>query len=95
MCFSTDHANRIEVCKLSDLEPGAQYRVPDGDSVLVTECLFDGPTDSVQTVNIRTGRIAHVRGDTKLGRDRQGRLYASRYLNPAAKDASDDLGGEG
>ena len=44
--------------------------------------------------HIRTGRIAHVRGDTKLGRDQRGRLYASRYLNPAApveEDASDDL----
>jgi hypothetical protein len=82
--------NEVHVCDLCDLQPGAQYRTPEGDTLLVTECLFDGPTDSVQVVNIRTGRIALVAGRTKLGRDRAGRLYASRYLNPVEADVEDN-----
>jgi hypothetical protein len=96
MCLSHDDRmdrirdNEVHVCDLCDLQPGAQYRTPEGDTMLVTECLFDGPTDSVQVVNIRTGRIALVAGRTKLGRDRAGRLYASRYLNPPVEADEED-----
>lgn len=79
MCESTFDGNKVEVCTAGDLKPGQQFRTPNGDTILVTD--GSGTLEEVATVNVRTGRLATERADTRLGTDRRGRLYASRYLN--------------
>lgn len=80
MCYSLKDANRVRECDLGDCAPGTQYRTPEGDSVLVCDTLNN--ETHTTTVNLRTGLISMVPSTVKLGRDRSGRLYASRFLNP-------------
>ena len=48
-----------------------------------TFVVIDGPRlAGSAAVNLRTGVVAAVNNDVRLGHDRRGRLYASRYLNP-------------
>ncbi len=87
MCESSTIGNKVLVCDVGDLRPGQQYRTPSiggapGEDILVCESLNN--EDTTTTVCIRTGTITMVPSATHLGRDRCGRLYASRYLNPVS-----------
>lgn len=95
MCLDFN-GNKVQVCTVGDLLPGQRYRDPDGEEYLITDGTYP-------VVNLRTGEVASTldwigtgfRKDIKLGTDRAGRLYASRYLNPATKpveEQPDNLG---
>jgi hypothetical protein len=97
MCLANNFdGNKTLVCQVGDLTNGDQYRTPDepgislGDTMLVL-CL---PTDDIseqegftKVASLRTGVVIGVSNSIKLGRDRAGRLYASRYLNPVQPTA--------
>lgn len=72
--------NKVLVCQVGDLKPGMRFRTPDGSEYMITDAeTVDGLTGVVKLAN---GQLDIERSDLKLGRDRRGRLYASRYLNP-------------
>lgn len=75
MCYENRDLNKVQVCTVGDLKPGDQYRTPDGKTLLVTD------TTPNVVVDIETGATNQADPTTKLGRDRAGRLYASRFLN--------------
>jgi hypothetical protein len=70
-------ANKVEVCEVGNLAPGQTYRTPDG-----LTCMVLVPVPGKFQVVDALGCVSEVPTTTKLGRDRKGRLYASRYLNP-------------
>lgn len=83
MCTEVERlANRTQVCTVGDLTPGQNFRTQDGGSLMVVD-LPPTKEDRVYTVNT-DGHVGEVNANIKLGRDRQGRLYASRFLNPHA-----------
>jgi hypothetical protein len=94
MCYdSADDfdGNKVLVCQVGDLKPGDRYRTPDepGVSLGVSLMVLDLPAvEGFSMVTDTNGRVSSVPNSTKLGRDRCGRLYASRYLNPT--DATPD-----
>ena len=106
MCYENRNLNKVLVCTVGDLYAGRQYRTPDGQTMLVTdagnadspgleaicESLGEGQT---LVINLRTGEFDKVSNSVKLGKDREGRLYASRFLNgdPNQTDALDGSAG--
>lgn len=86
MCVDNG-GNKVEVCKVGDLKPGQRFRDPDGNEFLIA--------DGFLIVNVATGAVVSTldwvgngyRKDVRLGTDRQGRLYASRFLNPPTPTA--------
>ena len=85
------NGNKVEVCKIGDLKPGDRFRDPDGHDFMVAEghLIVRLDNGTVQSTLDWTG--SGYRKDTRLGRDRRGRLYASRYLNPSVQsDTYDD-----
>lgn len=93
MCEATYDGNKTLVCQLGDLTNGDQYRTPYGDTMLVLcDPVHDVEDGYVRVASIKTGVIIGVSTSIKLGRDRAGRLYASRSLNdpqPAVVDADE------
>src|SRR5687767_5436502 len=85
MCLTTD-GNKVQVCTVGDLKPGDRFRDPEGNEFVVTHGLPNFGDFKV-TVNIDTGATYNATLDLRLGTDRKGRLYASRYLNPPAPAA--------
>lgn len=84
MCIDND-GNKVQVCTVADLKAGEKYRVPDGgERMIVTPPATDGAT---RVVDLATGELLGTDPATKLGTDRKGRLYASRFLNPTAPNA--------
>lgn len=85
MCLATNFdGNKVQVCTVGDLKPGDQYRTPDGGGVLVIDNENRRPeSPMVDVVIMNTGVLYAVAKNIRLGRDRAGRLYASRYLNQA------------
>lgn len=82
MCVTSKFdGHKIEVCRVSDLAPGDRYRTPDGRELLVTDLKFCA-AGFTTVIDVATGIVVDVDGATRLGRDRAGRLYASRSLNP-------------
>jgi hypothetical protein len=79
MCVAFD-GNKLQVCTVGDLRPGEQYRTPDGNTQMVLNLAAD--RDGFVRVADTQGQVTSVANSIKLGTDRQGRLYASRYLNP-------------
>ena len=94
------NGNKVEVCKVGDLKPGDRFRDPDGHDFMVAEghLIVRLDNGTVQFLPDRPRSRATLdwtgsgyRKDTRLGRDRRGRLYASRYLNPSVQsDTYDD-----
>lgn len=83
MCYGRDEqfdGNKTEVCKVGDLVPGQSFRTPDAHTLAVLDLPCDEPGHSLTTNE--SGVIVKVSDTTRLGRDRAGRLYASRSLNP-------------
>ena len=87
MCIDSDFTgHKVQVCQVGDLQTGQRYRLPAGDEVIVTD-LPDGRDGYTRVVDLATGRAYSATNSTRLGRDRAGRLYASRSLNaPSAAD---------
>lgn len=81
MCDSASFdGNRVEVCRIGDLKPGDHFRTPEGRTWLVTA--HQQPNSEHQfCACIEDGRMDAIPDGVRLGRDRRGRLYASRYLN--------------
>ncbi len=92
MCARTGTVPALE-CTVGDLQPGQWFHDPNGETWMVTSLLGDfqdavvvntgnGPTNpfGMQGDELK-GRVTPYRADTKLGRDRDGRLYASTALN--------------
>jgi hypothetical protein len=80
MCASNDFTGHKElVCTVGDLRPGDRYRTPDGGERLLVS---PPAADVTRVVDLVTGELLNADPATKLGRDRVGRLYASRSLNP-------------
>ena len=74
--------NKVHVTDVGNLAPGEKYRTPEGDTLMVCATPINEVITTV--VNLRTGIIVTALSATKLGRDRAGRLYASRSLNQVA-----------
>jgi len=89
MCSRTD-GNKVHVCNVGDLAPGATYRTPDGGTCMV--CRVNDCVEGTTVVATTGGQIVNVPSDTKLGRDRKDRLYASRFLNPTKSAVADEDG---
>lgn len=82
MCANVD-GNKVQVCTVGDLTSGSTYRTPEGGDMLVTDRRGAG---KVVVVNTATGLTSEVDESIRLGTDRAGRLYASRFLNPPTPD---------
>ena len=76
--------NKVHVTDVGNLAPGEKYRTPEGDTLMV--CATPNNEVSTTVANLRTGEISTAPSATKLGRDRAGRLYASRSLNQVNSD---------
>ena len=83
MCETSEFTgNKTLVCQVGDLKAGDRYRTPKGDTRLVMDQTARPCADGlVRTVSLFNGMPIDVDPTTKLGRDRAGRLYASRSLN--------------
>lgn len=83
MCIGKHQYARTLVCTVGDLKPGQKYRDPDGQTWLVTDLPAEAGYQDTLTVvvNVETGHTKQVANGIKLGYDREGRLYAGRYLN--------------
>lgn len=83
MCLDTSNnfdGNKVVVCQVGDLKPGQQYRMPEGETRIMTD--GDAGMDGYSlTVCLETGKVHNTNNSIKLGTDRRGRLYASRSLN--------------
>jgi len=82
MCLNSSfNGNKVLTCQVGDLVPGNTYRTPDRQTPMVLDLPAD--YDGFVRVTNEQGQVTSVPTSTKLGHDRAGRLYASRYLNPA------------
>lgn len=88
------NGNKVQECTLGDLKPGQQYRTPFPNATTMMVTTIDAEeTDkpvggkTVMVVDLNTGLLEEEECSLKLGRDRHGRLYASRYLNDPKPDA--------
>ena len=84
MCEATAtyDGNKTLVCQVGDLTNGDQYRTPEGNTMLVLHDPVHDDEDGYRPVAcMQNGVILRVSNSIKLGRDRAGRLYASRSLN--------------
>ncbi len=83
MCTKTN-ANRVLHCQLGDLKAGERYRTPEGRTLMVLSLMaqYDG---YVRVADVESGEVFNPSTSIKLGHDEQGRLYASRWLNPPTK----------
>lgn len=87
MCYNTDaqfDGNKVLERQVGDLATGDKYRTPDGRTML----MLGGPNITDKdgyslAADTQTGLVEFVSNSINLGRDREGRLYASRSLNPA------------
>lgn len=86
MCYDSSETftgNKTLVCTVGDLKPGQQFRTQDGTTILVT---------NLGWVEVETGRAIDVDlSNLNLGRDRAGRLYASRSLNPQILEVEEEI----
>lgn len=84
MCMGDDGftGNKVQVCTVGELPHGSNYRDPNRNAWLVTKPTVNANPNTRVVVNLTTGAIEEHPSDLKLGRDRCGRLYASRTLNP-------------
>lgn len=81
MCIGKHQYARVEVCTVGNLKPGQKYRTPERETLMVINLGTRLP-GMTAVVNVETGIVgAPVPNTTKLGHDREGRLYAGRYLN--------------
>jgi len=92
MCYDASESfegNKVLVCQVGDLDAGQRYRTPDGKTLMV---LANLPEDhgSSYVADLDSGEAFTVGNSTKLGRDRAGRLYASRSLNMPITAPTDD-----
>ncbi len=84
MCLYTQR-KPVQVCTLSDLAPGTEFHLPNGDAFVVVDTTSDlvlsaSSTDAV-VVNIRTGKVGPMYANLAMAYDRYGRFYASTDLN--------------
>lgn len=85
MCIDASFdGNKVLVCQVGDLMAGQRFRTPEAVEYMVLSLPADFDSHT-RVANIMTGTVANINNSVKLGRDRQGRLYASRYLNQQPK----------